>query len=284
MKKIRLVMMTLACVFLTGCMKIRLKLDVSPKGDIDEIMEMLLDTELLTLDGGDLDEALESMKQDFMEGSEIPEEDITIVKEEDEEGKVTFAGISTIKRDIDEFERTVVNRTVTVTIPVDKVMSDTGSVIGEDSMSAEDLAEMREYGFEYTLDVNMPDVPTANVGTVTGNTVRIDLLDLPADVETIVISSKTGEKSPFLIGAVIAGILLGLFLFFSSQKKNKAAAAESETSEDPVNAPSAVFEDPSFPKEEPETADDLPAVKEETLNAGTPSEEDFLEDQSKPEQ
>lgn len=65
----------------------------------------------------------------------------------------------------------------------------------------------------------MPYKPTANYGTVTDNTVTVDLLSNSVK-EPLVITCTAGP-SPAVIVAIIAGVAvaIGLIAFFVSKKK-----------------------------------------------------------------
>ena len=67
----------------------------------------------------------------------------------------------------------------------------------------------------------MPYKPTANYGTVTDNTVTVDLLSNSVK-EPLVITCTAGP-SPAVIVAIIAGVAvaIGLIAFFVSKKKQK---------------------------------------------------------------
>ncbi len=254
MKKTKIVMTLLACVFLSGCMKFRLRLDVSPKGKVDETAAFLMDVELLQLGEGSLDENLESMRESVLE--ENPDAQVEIVREEDEEGEVTYAGVSVREENSKEYTMTVKNRRVTIEIPVKKVMNDFESAIGEEDIAAD---ELKEAGFEMTLDVNMPRTPETNAGTVEGTTVRVDLLALPAGTDTIIVSSKTGEMNPFVIGAILGGIALGAGVYYAQDKNKKAAALSAAAG---AEAMETVL--PAAGEALPEEVREAPANMEET--------------------
>ena len=82
------------------------------------------------------------------------------------------------------------------------------------------LKDLKKYGAELTMDVVMPGKPETNAGTVEGNTVKIDLLDLPEGVDTITVSCSTGMalSTILLIGGGALGIIAVVMALMSKKK------------------------------------------------------------------
>lgn len=204
-----------AAALLSGCFKVKAVVNVSEDGSADSSMSILLPVSMITMDGTDLDEALEEMKREY--ASEYEDKTIETVREGG--GDAGFAGIRIFGEGMleDNWKVEKDGRTVTFSAPLSTFLS----FLNQDSSITEELEEetgeeitaedenpqsLKSYGAEATLTVNMPSKPTANYGKVEGNKVTVDLLADQID-DTLVISCKTGV-SPWIIAAIFAGTVL----------------------------------------------------------------------------
>ncbi len=206
-------------IFLTGCVKVRMTLDINGDGQVNSVSTLLLDNELLTFNGVPLDDALEDLKASMAEDN--PGAEITIIKEEGAEGESSYSGVSLTVENDQDLDVTVENNTVTLRMEANEVRDDMAESAENFGISGD--VSLKDLGFEATLIVNMPADATSNVGTVSGKTVTVDLLDIPAGVDEIVISSKTGKLNMAGIAVGIAAALAAcaaVFFFIRSRKKN----------------------------------------------------------------
>lgn len=204
-----------SCLFLSGCMKVRIQLDVDSEGKVSSTETVLLRSEMLGM-GGDIDASLEQMRQSSAENH--PEAEVTIVKEEGTGEEDSYGGIAVRETDVQKYNVTVEHNTITLRIPRNSLQDEFSSEVGAEPSEEYDSADLKELGFEAVMIVNMPAAAKTNVGTVEGKTVTIDLIEMPSDIEEIVITSATGKLNPLLMGIAIAAAIC--LLVFAMRKRN----------------------------------------------------------------
>ena len=215
-KHIKIIVTAMMAVLLSGCMKMRVGIDVSSDGTAKESLTILMQNSMLGTDT-DFDTALEEMKKSYQE--QYPDQEVEIIKEGD--GEEDYSGVCISGMDAEGLSITKEKGKITVELPVNNLQSEMSDVFDYDT-SQIDMSTLKEYGFEASVIVNMPSTPETNVGTVEGKQVTIDLLSLPGDVQSIVITCSSGlNLKPFLVGGIV--IIAGLAAaFFMKNKKQNA--------------------------------------------------------------
>ena len=210
LKKVFLAFIALA---LTGCMKINITLDVASDGSLTETVTMLYQEKMIST-VGDIDAALEELKQSFLES--YPDAKIETVRTE---GEDPYAGVKASGIKNTEYYAHKEGTKLTVEIPVNELQADMSQEAGYNE-SEIDMSTLKEYGFEAVLVVNMPGKPETNAGVVEGKTVTIDLTSIPKDLDTIIITCSTFNVALWIgLSVAACGIIAGLILFFKKKKK-----------------------------------------------------------------
>lgn len=213
LKKILVVFSVFA---LCGCVRIRMNLDVSSSGSIKGAMTLLIQDEYLNIGGASGSELIGSLIRQYSE--EYPGSTVREMHETD--GDVSYSGISVSGIRSEEMTAVKEGGDLVLHIPVSQVADAVASAAG--NMSGIDSGTLKKYGAELILIINMPNAVSSNVGTVSGRTVTIDLLDIPEGTEEITVSCRAG-----LPAAVIAGIGIALAaaaggICYAARKKNEA--------------------------------------------------------------
>ena len=211
MKKLLVCAMAL---LLTGCMKIRTTFDVTKEGEITGSMRMLMSTSFMESMGGNVDDMIAEMQKSMQE--QYPDGKITLVNEKYDEENYSGVEITGIKNSAAKAE--VKDGKVIFTVPTSSLEDDISDSTGVDD-SMMDISTLKQSGLEVTMVVNMPGKAESNFGTVNGNTVTINLLEVPKDVAEIRITSGTGSGNMLLIVAGVAVVALAAVFAFLKFRK-----------------------------------------------------------------
>ena len=202
MKKTILRLLAAVCAFaLCGCVRMRMKLDVDSSGKIKSTMTLLLQEDLLNFNGANMEEQIDSMISEYRKQYPLA----SVKKAEETEGDTVYTGVTVSGITSDEVKAEVADGTVTLRFPVAVLTNELASSV----MSGMDfsLNDLKQYGAQVTIEINMPAAATSNVGTVDGKHVFIDVLDLPAGTDEIVVSSKAGLPLSTLL-LIAGGVLI----------------------------------------------------------------------------
>ncbi len=190
MKKLllKIVLSVFAAVTMAGCIDMNITADVEEKGDITGSMRLLVHPNVLKMMNMTVDEAMEQLKENY--AAEYP--DATVDKISEERDGTVFEGVELHNVQNDDFTAETKDGIMTVTIPVRELRDQAEDLAG---VSAKTL---KNYGSVITLVVNMPAEPQTNIGTVEGNTVIIDILNLPDGIDDAIITCavETEETVP----------------------------------------------------------------------------------------
>lgn len=224
MEKINKSIMALAMmVALTGCMKMNMTVDVNKDGKVATSVQILASKDLLTAAKTDEATYLSQLTSQLKSNND----DVVIEEIRDTINDVDYVGIKATNAYSSSLSTTVNEGTITLTLPIDQmsqIFKDSG--ITEESLKQYGLttSQLKTAGVEMNIVVNMPSAATSTVGTVSGKTVTIDLIDdvLNSDTEvtTAVITAKEpSPMNPAVIG-IIALVVIAV-IFFVFKKKNK---------------------------------------------------------------
>lgn len=195
-KYVHKLLVIILAFMLAGCMKVRMSLDVGNNAEVKGTMTLLIQEKLLTIGGNSAADEVEAMIRDYQD--QYPGAAVSAAEEG--EGDDKYLGITISGFQSDTFKAEKDGSVLTLRLPMSAVtgyFSNMPSAGG----SAVGLKELKSYGAELTLRVSMPSRISANAGIVSGNTVTIDLLDLPDGLEEIVITGRTALPWPAMIGA-----------------------------------------------------------------------------------
>ena len=175
-----------ALLTLSGCIRLQITADVTEKGEVTGDMHLLVHPAALKMAGLDLDEAVSQLEKDYRE--QYPEAVIERISETEDGTVMEGVAIHTIRRE--DIHAEVTETGMTVEFPI-------RSILDEVQRSANvSIATLKQYGSKAVLIINMPAPPKTNVGTVSGNTVTIDLLNIPDDINDAVITCGTVSPAP----------------------------------------------------------------------------------------
>ena len=217
-KRIISIILLLPVLFLTGCMKVYMTIDVTKEAEITGTMEILVKRDFLLSD-----DAVTSMQESCHE--EYPDYEVTTVSKEFEDGEYSGILVSQMK-DLEIFAQKEGTKIV-VEIPINKMKSDLDSY-AESYDSSLDVSKLKENGFSMTMAVNMPYWPTSNVGEVQGKTVMIDLLSVPEGTQWITITCMREETFYGLVAGGIACVFLLVFYFIKRRQRKSEINDDAE--------------------------------------------------------
>ena len=175
-----------ALLVLSGCIRLTITADVTDTGEVTGDMHLLVHPAALKMAGVDLDEAVSQLERDYRE--QYPEAVVERISEKEDGTVMEGVAIHTIRRK--DIHAEVTETGLTVEFPI-------RTILDEVQKSANvSIATLKQYGSKAVLIINMPSPPTTNVGTVSGNTVTIDLLNIPDDITDAVITCGTVTPVP----------------------------------------------------------------------------------------
>ena len=223
MKKVlRGLSMLLAVMLLTGCMKMNVNLEISADKSMTGSMQLLMEESMLTAAGMTKDDMVSQMTEELQASEGM--ENATITGIEENIDNATWVGVQVdgLNATAEEMQGSISEETVdgkdciVLRLPLDdlKQQMDTESA----AMAGYSVDKLKNLGIEMTMTIKMPGNATSNVGTVDGQNVTIDLLDLSANgsnVDEVVISSpkSVGMDMTFVyIGIAVLAIIVVLSL------------------------------------------------------------------------
>lgn len=234
MKKIIKVFLTVMMVaVLTGCMKMNMNVEVQEDLTTKVSMELLMEESLLKAQGENPEQAIESMKEEFVDNEGLQDVKVTSVTKTIDgtqwlginvEGtaKKDDTSVAVKKETVDGKEQIV------LTLPMDDM---------NDEMDLSSLAaagysvdKLKALGMEVNAVIKMPGDVTCNVGTVKGDTVTIDLLELMASGKTddIVVTAipSSGMNIGLIFGVVAVVAVIAVVAVVLKKKKGNEQPVE----------------------------------------------------------
>ena len=209
---------------LTGCMKVRIGFDIKKDATLTENMTILFSESMISLTGGSIDENLKSLAESFKE--QYPDATVEIIHEgenEEKYGGVVVSGLKSEDFENASFTCKKEGNVITFELPLTEMQN---SIANEIDLSSYGLtiAQLKEYGAEMLVTVNMPAKPTSNMGTVEGNKVTLDMLEDGVSGK-LVVTCKTGLSTGVLIGIGAAAAVLIIVAILASRSKKPANQA-----------------------------------------------------------
>lgn len=229
MKKIlKVLTMALMVFVLTGCMKISINVEVKTDKTMTMGMELLADEELFKTSGMSADEYVKQM-EDQIKSSEGMENAKTTPIERTIDGSkwvgVSVEGTATTDSTVKIVDKEVNGKDgLELTLPMDSFNDEMD--MSQLSSYGYSVEQMKKLGVEMNVVIKMPGKATSNVGTVDGNTVTVDLLDMMAKGKTndiVVASELSSGGSDMTMIFIIVGVaaIAGVVAFMLMKKKKQ---------------------------------------------------------------
>jgi hypothetical protein len=199
---------------MSGCFKYRVHLDVAKDGSITGYNETLLKDSVLSIGGTDSDEAVQSMIDE--QKKQYPDSQFTVLQEG--EGEDLFKGYRMTNIPTKGYNVKVEKNTVTVTVELTDSQDELSDLISESGQQAT-VDQLKEQGVEATLSITMPQkIESANIGTIDGKTVTVDLFGDNGGAKDLVVVSKATDYLGLLVYAGIGvAALIAVFLILRSR-------------------------------------------------------------------
>ncbi|MFV0395590.1 MAG: hypothetical protein ACK5LC_14590 [Coprobacillaceae bacterium] len=290
MKKIaKIFVLTCVMFVMSGCMKMKVGIDIIDDETATMTMTVLMEEELLDDDTYGYGDPFE----DLLETYEDMDADIEEIEEEFDGD--TYIGYEITVDDEDAMEGFFDNLEVddedgkevyTLTLDFEDMtssMGDMGSGYSSDYYDETSIKQMKKLGVEMEISITMPyNISDASYGDVDGKTVTIDLLELMVDGEDeIEIIAEEGGGS-FLSGntllyaaiaiVVVAGGVIAFILVMN--KKNKNGAIPEDMNNEPITQ-EPIDREPLVPTTDDTTTEE---VVEETPEVTETTDEVTTED------
>lgn len=276
MKKISKVLVLLTMVIcLSGCMKIKVEMDVKSSTEMTMKMDYVVEEKFLTMSGMTSEQFIEQMKTsmgDAAGNAKITPKNETI--DGDKWVGMTITG-AVSEKEMKEFlsEKEIDGKKCVVLTLAKDFMS--GSQFGGmdtdkiQQQTGYSIDKLKTLGMEMSITVNMPADAKTNFGKVDGKKVTIDLLELSSKASTIQkieISSplSNGFDMTYVFIGLGAVVLIGIVAFMLKKKKTPEVV---EIDSMPQVSP-AQERTPDVVEEQ--TQDVAPEASEETVQEATP--------------
>lgn len=226
----------LMAIALTGCMKLKMNVDVKSNGKVTTSIKMLVSTQLLKASGTTKETLIKQWKEELTQDNSK----VKVTEISEKEDDVTYVGIKATNAYSSSITSTVKNNKITIKIPMSQIKSALASNnIDKKTLESYNysVSQLKKLGVESTIVVNMPNKAKSNIGTVKGNKVTIDLFeeamkDSSKQVDTIVVTSKASSFDPYVLGGALAGVVvLALVCFFVIRKKKPRKKKTEDTEE-----------------------------------------------------
>lgn len=231
MKKISKVLVLLTMVIcLSGCMKIKVEMDVKSSTEMTMKMDYVVEEKFLTMSGMTSEQFIEQMKTSM--GDAAGNATITPKNETIDGDKwvgMTITG-AVSEKEMKEFlsEKEIDGKKCVVLTLAKDFMS--GSQFGGmdtdkiQQQTGYSIDKLKTLGMEMSITINMPADAKTNFGKVDGKKVTIDLLELSSKASTIQkieISSplSNGFDMTYVFIGLGAVVLIGIVAFILKKKK-----------------------------------------------------------------
>ena len=232
MKKIlKVLTMALMVFVLTGCMKLSINVEVKADKTMAMGMEILAEESMFKSAGMSADDYVKQM-EDQIKSSEGMEDAKTTPIEKTIDGSkwvgVSVQGTASADASVRIIDKEVNGKDgIELTLPMDDFSDQMD--MSQLTSYGYSVEQMKKLGMEMNVVIKMPGKATSNVGTVDGNTVTVDLLDMMATGKSndIIVSSELSGGGMdmsmifIIVGvAAIAGVVA--FMLMKKKKENHA--------------------------------------------------------------
>ncbi|UTY39583.1 zinc ribbon domain-containing protein [Allocoprobacillus halotolerans] len=229
MKKIWKTLSLLLAVFLlTGCMKMKVNLEVKADKSMTGSMDLLFEESLLEMSGTSTDEAIEQLKEEMQSTEGMENAKITSIDETINGSQWAGVHIDGLDASSQEMQAVITEEEVdgedciVFRMPLDEFENQMDAEL-TDSLGYS-VSKIKELGIEMVMTIQMPGDAKSNFGTVDGQTVTIDLLELSTGTNSnreLVISSpkSVGMNMTYVYVGIGALVVIGIVAFILKNKK-----------------------------------------------------------------
>lgn len=229
MKKLLKTLSLLLAVFLlTGCMKMTINLEVNADKSVNTSMDFLMEESALTASQMTKEEFVEQMKEQMLSSEETKNVKVTSIEETINASNWVGVRMEGLASTADEMGVNITEETIdgkdciVLKLPMEDLSQQMDSQLLQSADYSVD--KMKALGLEMVINVEMPGKATSNVGTVDGQNVKIDLLELVSQshaTNEIVISSpkSAGMDMTFIFIGIGALVIIGIVVFVLKNKK-----------------------------------------------------------------
>lgn len=229
MKKLLKTLSLLLAVFLlTGCMKMTINLEVNADKSVNTSMDFLMEESALTASQMTKEEFVEQMKEQMLSSEETKNVKVTSIEETINASNWVGVRMEGLASTADEMGVNITEETIdgkdciVLKLPMEDLSQQMDSQLLQSADYSVD--KMKALGLEMVINVKMPGKATSNVGTVDGQNVKIDLLELVSQshaTSEIVISSpkSAGMDMTFIFIGIGALVIIGIVVFVLKNKK-----------------------------------------------------------------
>ena len=229
MKKLLKTLSLLLAVFLlTGCMKMTINLEVNADKSVNTSMDFLMEESALTASQMTKEEFVEQMKEQMLSSEETKNVKVTSIEETINASNWVGVRMEGLTSTADEMGVNITEETIdgkdciVLKLPMEDLSQQMDSQLLQSADYSVD--KMKALGLEMVINVKMPGKATSNVGTVDGQNVKIDLLELVSQshaTNEIVISSpkSAGMDMTFIFIGIGALVIIGIVVFVIKNKK-----------------------------------------------------------------
>lgn len=229
MKKLLKTLSLLLAVFLlTGCMKMTINLEVNADKSVNTSMDFLMEESALTASQMTKEEFVEQMKEQMLSSEETKNVKVTSIEETINASNWVGVRMEGLTSTADEMGVNITEETIdgkdciVLKLPMEDLSQQMDSQLLQSADYSVD--KMKALGLEMVINVKMPGKATSNVGTVDGQNVKIDLLELVSQFHAtneIVISSpkSAGMDMTFIFIGIGALVIIGIVVFVLKNKK-----------------------------------------------------------------
>lgn len=229
MKKLLKTLSLLLAVFLlTGCMKMTINLEVNADKSVNTSMDFLMEESALTASQMTKEEFVEQMKEQMLSSEETKNVKVTSIEETINASNWVGVRMEGLTSTADEMGVNITEETIdgkdciVLKLPMEDLSQQMDSQLLQSADYSVD--KMKALGLEMVINVKMPGKATSNVGTVDGQNVKIDLLELVSQshaTNEIVISSPKSASMDmtFIFIGIGALVIIGIVVFVLKNKK-----------------------------------------------------------------
>ena len=229
MKKLLKTLSLLLAVFLlTGCMKMTINLEVNADKSVNTSMDFLMEESALTASQMTKEEFVEQMKEQMLSSEETKNVKVTSIEETINASNWVGVRMEGLASTADEMGVNITEETIdgkdciVLKLPMEDLSQQMDSQLLQSADYSVD--KMKALGLEMVINVKMPGKATSNVGTVDGQNVKIDLLELVsqshATNEIVISSPKSADiDMTFIFIGIGELVIIGIVVFVLKNKK-----------------------------------------------------------------
>lgn len=240
MKKILKVFTLLLTVFLlTGCMKMRMNFEVSSDKSVRSSMELLIEESALQASQMTKEDFVQQMEDEILSSPEGQNAKVTAIDEMIDASQWVGVRIEGLTSTVDEMGINIQEETIdgkdclVLRLPLENLSQQMNSEFSQ--TAGYSVNKMKALGLEMVMNIKMPGDVQSNVGTVDGQNVTIDLLELasqpPQENEIVISSAKEAsmDMTYVFVGIGILVVIGFIALILKNKKKTKQNMIEEHT-------------------------------------------------------